>query len=200
MADIYGNFAELSARERSGADYRIDAADRGSRVAIIAPHGGKIEPGTSEIARSVAATEFNLYCFEGMKPADNKHLHVTSSRFDEPACLALVKDCDVVVAVHGCKDRDDRQGNDCIVYLGGLDGDTQTKVGNELRRSGFDCGTHADSDLQGRHPRNICNRGARNMGVQLEISRTLRDGLVRSPADLAKFAAAVRRAITGSSR
>ena len=200
MADIYGSFAELSARERPGVDYRIDAENHNSRVAIIAPHGGKIEPGTSEIARSVAATEFNFYCFEGMKQANNGHLHITSSRFDEPGCLALIKACDVVIAIHGCKDREDRRGEDCIVYLGGLDGEAQAKVGNELRQSGFDCGTHANPDLQGRHPRNICNRGARNMGVQLEITRTLRDGLVQSPADLAKFASAVRRAIAGPSR
>jgi phage replication-related protein YjqB (UPF0714/DUF867 family) len=43
--DTYRSFAELSAHERLGKDYTIDFVERDSPVAIIAPHGGKIEPG-----------------------------------------------------------------------------------------------------------------------------------------------------------
>ena len=47
------------------------SSNRGSLVAIIAPHGGKIEPGTSEIVRSIAAEDYNFCAFEGIKPAGN---------------------------------------------------------------------------------------------------------------------------------
>ena len=50
-------------------------------------------------------------------------------------------------------------------------------------------------DLAALSPANICNRGARGGGVQLEITRGLRDALVARPQSLAEFARAVRRAI-----
>jgi phage replication-related protein YjqB (UPF0714/DUF867 family) len=196
MADTYENYAALSATERLGTDYEIRLENRGSRAAILAPHGGRIEPGTSEIARAIAGTQFNHYCFEGTRPpSTNGRLHITSAHFDEPSCLHLVSTSDIVITVHGCKDREGRQGKDPIVYLGGLDRALMATIESELQRSGFECGTHHDPELQGRHPNNICNRGSRKMGVQLEMSRTLRDSLVNSPADLTKFASAVQRAI-----
>jgi phage replication-related protein YjqB (UPF0714/DUF867 family) len=62
--DKYFTFAELAAGEDPSA-YRIVSMPRGSAVAIIAPHGGNIEPGTSELARAVAGQELSLYLFEG---------------------------------------------------------------------------------------------------------------------------------------
>jgi hypothetical protein len=72
-------------------------------VAIIAPHGGKIEPWTSAIATAIAADDYCLYCFEGRKRRENRDLHITSTHFDEPQCLTLVSGCDQVVAVHGAR-------------------------------------------------------------------------------------------------
>ena len=57
MADRYANFKELAAASEPDIDYRIRYADRGSSVAIIAPHGGTIEPETAEIAEAIAGTE-----------------------------------------------------------------------------------------------------------------------------------------------
>jgi phage replication-related protein YjqB (UPF0714/DUF867 family) len=53
-------------------------------VAVIAPHGGGIEPGTSELATAIAGDDFSLYLFEGLKSAGNGELHITSTNFDEP--------------------------------------------------------------------------------------------------------------------
>src|ERR1700751_5506986 len=88
-----------------------------SSVAVLAPHGGAIEAGTSEIACAVAGSEFNLYVFEGIRESGNyAALHLTSHRFDEPRCLALLSACDHVITVHGCRGEIPR------VLLGGLDG------------------------------------------------------------------------------
>jgi phage replication-related protein YjqB (UPF0714/DUF867 family) len=65
--DRYKNYEELCQHEQEGVDYRTCNQPRPAAVAIIAPHGGKIEPGTSEIAKAIAGSDYNLYLFEGIK-------------------------------------------------------------------------------------------------------------------------------------
>jgi len=96
MADRYANFAELSRSERESVDFRICCTRRELGIAIIAPHGGKIEQGTSRIASAIAGSEYSVYCFEGLKPSGNSVLHITSTRFDEPRCVDLVSASDFV--------------------------------------------------------------------------------------------------------
>jgi phage replication-related protein YjqB (UPF0714/DUF867 family) len=189
MADRYANFAEMSARERRGRDYDIVVREVAeSSVAIVAPHAGAIERGTSEVAVTIAGADYNLYLFEGFGD-DAYRLHITSSHFDEPDCVALVGRCGVVVTIHGCHyaDRDE------TVYLGGRDAGLRDAIGAALRGAGF--AARIDTRNPGRHPLNICNRGSTGQGVQLEISRDLRRRL-RAGHDLrAGFAEAVRAAI-----
>ena len=45
MADTYNNFKSLLAIEKKDVDFKIFAKNIGSRIAIVAPHGGGIEPG-----------------------------------------------------------------------------------------------------------------------------------------------------------
>ena len=147
----YPNFAALSRAEREGEDFRIVSRSRRSQVAVIAPHGGKIEAGTSEIAAAIAGDEFNLYCFEGCKPSGNIGLHITSANFDEPNCLALISSCDRVVTVHGC-----RKGKR-TVFLGGRDAQLRDAIRDRLEAHGVRAAWPPNSDLQGVSPRNICN-------------------------------------------
>jgi len=106
--DLYGSYAELVAAEQEGVDYRIVLLDRNSPVTIIAPHGGFIEPATSQITLEIAAESFSFYCFEGLATDRSHHeLHVTSERFDEPMALGLVSKSPIVVAIHGRTDRGD---------------------------------------------------------------------------------------------
>lgn len=184
----------MLARSEPAETFRIRCDRRPSDVLIIAPHGGKIEPGTSEIAAAISGESYNLYCFEGRKRRGNRDLHITSARFDEPQVLGLLSRCDRVVAVHGCA------GAEQVAYLGGLDHALGSAIGRALAACGFPVGTHEDPQLQGVHPANICNRGRRGRGVQLELSRGLRCFLVRSArtesrANLTHFAEAVRGAI-----
>ena len=90
MKDKYDSFSQLAKSETKGQDYRVCLVDRDSTTAVIAPHGGGIELGTSEVAEAIAADDFSFYAFEGIKSAGNRDLHITSTQFDEPACVALV--------------------------------------------------------------------------------------------------------------
>ena len=79
MADKYSSFAELAKDKRRGQDYKIIVVDRGSHVAIIAPHAGKIESHCSMLATTIAGLDMSLYLFEGTPQQDNRDLHITSA-------------------------------------------------------------------------------------------------------------------------
>lgn len=189
--DRYVNFAKLSTNETLNRDYKKCVIKKANPVAIIAPHGGKIELGTSEIVKAIAGEKYSSYCFEGIKSKGNSILHITSTNFDEPDCVQIISDCKVVVAIHGCK------GNDNTVYLGGLDDKLRGAIERELNAAGFKTGRHPNDKLQGTSSNNICNRGALKKGVQLELSRNLRDEICspNGKEKLKNFSAAVSRAI-----
>jgi phage replication-related protein YjqB (UPF0714/DUF867 family) len=184
MGSKYACYAELARHERLGRDYRVRASEPpDARVLIAAPHGGLIELGTSDVARLIAGREHSLFIFEGLKPhGANRDLHITSHQFDHPECLAMAARCETVVGVHGCL-------GERMIHLGGLDAELRERMSRRLIEAGFD--VERDSRrYPGRHPRNICNRGARAQGVQLEISYDLRTG-----SHPAAIATAVRAAI-----
>jgi phage replication-related protein YjqB (UPF0714/DUF867 family) len=192
MADRYDSFATLAANEIEGVDYRIRAMERASPIAIVAPHGGLIEPGTSEIAAAIAADRFSLYCFEGLTKVSGKSLHITSTRFDEPRALALVAASEVVIGVHGRKDR----GDEASIWVGGLHESLRDAICEALARTGFKAKPVGEGHrLAGRDPANICNRGRYGAGVQLELPRTCRVGLANEAGRCAALAASVREAL-----
>ncbi len=165
--DKHRNFAELQQKEPSNS-YSVFLRSKSSRVAIIAPHGGGIEPGTLEIANHIAGSDLSFYAFDGHKSRGNGDLHITSTHFDEPQCLAILRESNIVVAIHGCEGD---QGN---TYIGGRDEVTREKISYSLQSYGFNTYIHPDINLQGLYPDNICNRGATGCGVQLELDRALR--------------------------
>jgi phage replication-related protein YjqB (UPF0714/DUF867 family) len=114
--DEYGSFDELRNQEREGVDFRIWVMRRETSAAIVAPHGGMIEPGTSESAVAIAANDYGLYCFEGLRKRPHRDLHITSANFRQPKCVELVAGCDLVVVVHGL----DCKGPQ-LAQVGGLD-------------------------------------------------------------------------------
>jgi phage replication-related protein YjqB (UPF0714/DUF867 family) len=176
MADKYPNFAALEQHERSGIDYTVVIRRAEPAFAIVAPHGGGIEAGTSEIADAIASQRWSFYTFEGLKRSGNGVLHITSTHFDEPMCLILLGDTSRVVTIHGEESDDDGEG----VFLGGLDAELGTSIGALLMAQGFDVRKHPDCNLQGLEPQNICNRGTAGVGVQLELSRAVRETLFDS--------------------
>jgi phage replication-related protein YjqB (UPF0714/DUF867 family) len=188
--DRYRSYEELKSGEREGIDYRIVVRRRQwSRVAVIAPHGGQIETATSPVARAIASARFNLYLFEGTRPGDNyPRLHITSRHFDEPRCVELISRCDTVIAVHGCK------GPGTCVLLGGLDQQLKRRISRELRKRAIRCLLNGHG-FPGTSTHNICNRGRRHHGVQIELTARAR----RGPAARA-VVAAVHEALRHSDR
>ena len=165
----YECYADLALAQVEGADFKVSVQRiPESSVAILAPHGGGIEEGTSEIARAVAGSQFNLYLFEGIRESGNyAALHLTSHRFDEPRCLELLSACDHVITIHGCR------GDRPQVLLGGLDAELKEKVYAAITAAGIEARLDGHG-FRAVHPRNICNRGRRGAGVQLELTSALR--------------------------
>ena len=179
----FRSYGELAQRYQEGVDFAVHVMPRGrSRVAVLAPHGGRIEGRTSEIARLIAGDEHGLYLFEGLRTTGDNFdcLHLASHWFDEPRALDLIASCDTVVAVHGYAAR----GPD--VLLGGLNERLKEEVAQALAAIGFSCLIDGHR-FPGRHPGNICNRGRSGEGVQLELSEEL-----RKSGDWSGLAGAVR--------
>jgi phage replication-related protein YjqB (UPF0714/DUF867 family) len=198
MPDKYSNFKQLTENETQDKDYKIQLKVRDHRVTVIAPHGGGIEPGTSEIAEAIAGEDLSLYLFEGVKKAGNSDLHITSTSFDEPSCIKLVAAAPAVIAIHG------EDSPEAIVFLGGLDEKLGGRLNRSLKKAGFNVKVHERTDLQGRHKANVCNRTADGSGVQLELSEGLRasffesltpkSGRQKKTEEFRRFVAAVREA------
>jgi phage replication-related protein YjqB (UPF0714/DUF867 family) len=182
MNDRYDSFSSLAREASKDSWRRVCREVSNSNTLILAPHGGDIEAGTSELAATVAGDDHNLYCFEGLNTQCFRDLHVTSHRFDDPVALELAAHASIVVAIHGCR-------GDRSIYVGGRDAELVELLTSRLVEGGFPAQSdnHAFPAI---HPDNICNRGSRGIGVQIELTRDLR-GVETRPA----IAQAIRSAI-----
>jgi phage replication-related protein YjqB (UPF0714/DUF867 family) len=186
MPDIYQSFSELEANEREGESWSREYVDRGSRILVMAPHGGWIEPYTSKLARLVAGNDLSFYTFQGLKPSENETLHLTSHRFDEPLAMEAVSAAHWVLAIHG-----ERSQEEVFVMVGGLWDGFQAKLTAAFREAGIPVQPPREG-LEGIHPENICNRGLTGAGGQLEISEGLRRRLRKDEETLFQFVEIVR--------
>ncbi|MER5362318.1 poly-gamma-glutamate hydrolase family protein [Streptomyces sp. NPDC002785] len=185
-------------------DY-ADTTRIGATWAAIAIHGGGIEGGSGEMAREISrgGSAMAYYEFAGLKSSNNVSLHITSTNFDEPMGRTLVAGVRRCLSFHGCV------GTDGVpeTAIGGLDTELVGRLTDSLTRAGFLVNT-APSEIAGTDPANICNRTASNAGVQLEMSRALRNAFfpggrntraVRDSGartdDFYRYASAVRSAV-----
>ena len=205
MMDKYASFEEMWKHEPENFDFKVRYEIRGSTVAIVAPHGGGIEPGTSELAEAIADKDLSFYIFEGIKSSNNGDLHITSTRFREARCDQVTASCSVVVTIHGKGD------GTSVVFLGGKDSPTAVEanrlrkaIESELKNCGFSV-SPPPSGILGKDNNNLCNRGTSGAGIQLELSHGLRASMF---ADVGKragrktskqpfhdFVAAIRKAL-----
>jgi len=172
VLDKYQSFVEL-ARHAPRECWRVvsrEIAD--SSVLVIAPHGGEIEIGTSELAAAIAGEQHSLYCFEGLRAFAFHDLHVTSHRFDDPLALRLAGRSAIVVGIHGCKGRG-------AIFVGGRDRALARLLSDSLLDAGFPAQAE-NHGFPALHPHNICNRGRRGAGAQLEFTLDLRTSELRS--------------------
>lgn len=171
FTEKYHNYRELRKNEKEGKDYQILFRLGGSGIAVMAPHGGGIEPGTSEIADMVAGDDHTFYSFEGLKQKRSLDLHITSRHFDEPLGIRIARSSRTIVAIHGCKERER------IIYVGGRDGILKENIKDALTNANF--WVQENPSYPGIDPSNICNRSRLEKGVQLEVSMGLRRQMFR---------------------
>ena len=94
-----------------------------------------------------------------------------------------------MVSVHGQIDQ-----NEEFVMVGGLNASLRSEIIQQLETAGFQTRPPTEG-LMGTDPRNICNRGRSRRGVQLEVSRKVRDLLRTNKYQLQTFANTVEGAI-----
>jgi len=165
----YPSFAALEKKETCGVDYAIQMRYGNSGIAVMAIHGGGIEPGTTEIADAIAGDDHTFYSFIGLKPSGNAALHISSRKFDEPIGHEIAEHARVVVSIHGCKDRK------AMTYVGGRHAALKLAIKHALAEKRFPI---ADAiRFPGVNPKNICNRSPHGKGLQLEISFGMRQQL-----------------------
>ena len=172
--------------------------DEGPRTVILAPHGGGIEPGTSELCLAVAGhhpanlpvtppagVTYDYWMFEGIRPDDNKDLHVTSTGCDDLMAVRLAAGALGALSLHGFQPRPPMGPDERVVLVGG-----RVPVGEEnllrqelldgLGAAGFDArdaATPGNGEVDGNSECNIVNRTLLGMGAQLELSEPLRDAM-----------------------
>jgi phage replication-related protein YjqB (UPF0714/DUF867 family) len=169
MLDTYSTVTEMLDRERRYIE--IDTRVEGrSRIAVLAPHAGQIEPFTGEIARAVAGNDHRYYGFAGSAPEGSRRLHVSSTRFDEPALRAVLQGARTALSIHGTS------GDDLAATLiGGVNRALAEAIRANLEQAGFTV-VDAPARLAGTDPRNVVNRVPEG-GVQLELTSRLRQEL-----------------------
>jgi len=170
MADLYKNYKELRQANKYGQDYHLLYGVRPSKIAYVTPHGGGIEAGATELCLFSAGTEHSYYCFEGWKASGNTDLHITSTNFDEPNGLWIIKNSFYTVSYHGYSDT--VKNTKC----GGMDLELKHMIYDNLLSAGFSAEIEPDeSPITGQDPDNLVNANKRGLGVQLELSTAQRN-------------------------
>lgn len=136
------------------------------------------------MVRAISGSDLSYYLFLGSERTQ----HITSTHFDEENCINLVSKSKNVISIHG------KKGPEEFIMLGGLDSDLISKIGLALRAAGFAVLPTAGG-VGGIEPNNICNKGSSGKGLQLELSRGLRDALVQDPEKMKFFAQIIRSLI-----
>jgi phage replication-related protein YjqB (UPF0714/DUF867 family) len=181
-----------------GRDFRVTYGDnRIEQCLLIAPRGGGIAPGSSEIMRAVAeAGGWAWYEFAGfLRQGNRAGFQVASADFDEPTLLGLLPRTAFATVFHGSG-----PAGDPLVYVGGLWTEGREIVVASMNRAFEKHGIRAldaaqsrvSEILQGSGARDLANRGKLRAGVQLEFSREARNLLF--PPDASREARGRRSA------
>ncbi|MER8186475.1 poly-gamma-glutamate hydrolase family protein [Kitasatospora sp. NPDC094015] len=177
--------------------HRVDAGPPGApprwiRTTVIAPHGGGIEEGTSELCLAIAGYHpadlspgpdggppHDFWIFDGLRAAGNAPLHVTATHCDDTVARALAAGSLNVLSVHGCSPaRAGLEAGARAVLVGGLNAAFRRYLVEEFTAAGIRAvGATGQERIAGRSPENICNRTLLGMGAQLEITAELRRAL-----------------------
>jgi phage replication-related protein YjqB (UPF0714/DUF867 family) len=162
-----------------------------AKTVILAPHGGGIEPGTSELCLAVAgyhpanlpdtppaAVTYDYWMFEGVRGDDNALLHVPSVGCDDGVALWLCAAALNAVSLHGFEPKPPLPADKRLVLVGGGDEELRLLLLRTLDAAGLPVEDAAGrGELDGNSSLNIVNRTRRGKGAQLELSKPLRDSM-----------------------
>ena len=172
--------------------------DEGPRTVILAPHGGGIEPGTSELCLAVAGhhpanlpitppagVTYDYWMLEGIRPGDNRDLHVTSTGCDDLVAVRLCAGALCALSLHGFDPAPEFPASEQIVLVGGTNRTLKDLLVTLLDDAHIKVqAVGSGSEVDGDSPCNIVNRTlpvgtppAALGGVQLELSTPLRDAM-----------------------
>ncbi|MFD7370956.1 poly-gamma-glutamate hydrolase family protein [Streptomyces mirabilis] len=192
------------------------------RSTVIAPHGGGIEGGTSELCLAIAGYDpadlaptpvagpvHDFWMFEGLMSSGNGALHVTSIHCDDTIARSLCAGSLNALSLHGCSpEQAGLESGAAAVLIGGLNPTFRQYLLEEFTAVGIRAVTASgEEEIAGISPDNICNRTLLGMGAQLEMTTALRTAMFtpgkNTIADRATnllpsfwtFTAATRRAI-----
>jgi len=213
MEDKYWAMTQLYEKEKEGATYTkawyrhrwrynsVEDYSKENEIFIMAPHGGSIETGTTELALATAgftddfndspatSATYDYFVFNGKNdPNPNRDLHVTARHYDDPVARELVQNSLISLAFHGCKDHqaihepgheveleEGEEYKACLI--GGLDEPFKISLKEKLVEAGFITVITGINDLDGRNPENIINKNKRMAGAQFELTTSFRSSL-----------------------
>jgi phage replication-related protein YjqB (UPF0714/DUF867 family) len=161
------------------------------KTAIIAPHGGGIEFGTSELCLAIAGYHpatlavvpgtgltYDYWMFEGLRPGDNSDLHVTSTGCDDGVAVSLCGGALNALALHGFRASQAGLPADArVVLVGGRNATLKQLLLGELAAVAEAVDADGHPNLNGNEPANIVNRTLSGMGGHLELSGALREAM-----------------------
>jgi phage replication-related protein YjqB (UPF0714/DUF867 family) len=159
--------------------------DGGTRAVILAPHGGGIERGTSELCLAVAGyhpanlpitppagVTYDYWMFEGIREAGNADLHVTSTGCDDLVAVSLCAGALGALSLHGFKPENvHRPPDEQVVFVGGCDDLLRPLLLEALDDVDLPVEAAGDGELDGDSVCNIVNRTLRGRGAQLGAQR-----------------------------
>ncbi len=190
-------------------DYTITNTPRNSQVVVLSIHGGEIEPMTSTITQMLSNQYgWSRYDFKAHGTAqcleqrsNFETLHITAARFDDPDAIALVSRHLKAISIHGAGDllreticvggRNQAQIQAFIKFIQHHQ-DKSPYLLQPINAPKSD--DKACTALRGIDPLNIVNRNAHRAGLQLELSRSMRQDLVKQTAE----AQALRQVVYGA--
>jgi phage replication-related protein YjqB (UPF0714/DUF867 family) len=153
------------------------------KYGVIAIHGGEIEYGTSEIAKALSVKlEAPVYINESGP-------HITSTLFDNDEIQKIFKKCEIIISIHGEKSK-----NESFVVVGGLNTEYIRKIKKTLSEAWF-IEKHYSHRLRGLDKNNVCNRGLSGKGIQLEVSRKLRNELLEDIEKMEVFIKSIKKVL-----
>jgi phage replication-related protein YjqB (UPF0714/DUF867 family) len=168
------------------------------KTTILAPHGGGIEPGTSELCLAVAGyhpanlpqvppagVTYDYWMFEGVRELGNAALHVRSTGCDDRVAVALCAGSLNALSLHGFDPAPEFPEDEQIVLVGGGNAALMELLLAGLRDANIKrLAAGAGGELDGDDPCNIVNRTLpvgdppRPLrGAQLELSTPLREAM-----------------------